>query len=70
MKPDIRMIRVPVIELSDCIKCGVCVDSCPEVFRMNDAGFVEVIDLEAYPQGLVDEAIKNCPTDCIFWKNG
>jgi ferredoxin len=29
---------------------------------------MEVIELEQYPADLVDEAIKNCPEDCIFWE--
>ncbi len=41
---------------------------CPAVFRVNDAGFIEVADLDAYPVADVDEAIKNCPTDCIRWE--
>ena len=61
-----RMKR-PVVELSDCIRCDVCVEPCPAVFRMNDAGFVEVIDLSAYPEDEVNDAIKNCPADCIHW---
>jgi len=29
---------------------------------------MEVIDLDVYPVALVDEAIKNCPEDCISWE--
>ncbi len=61
-------MRIPIVELSDCIVCGVCLEACPQVFRLNDAGYVEVIDLADYPQDLVNEAIKNCPADCIFWQ--
>jgi ferredoxin len=43
-------------------------EACPGVFRMNDAGYVEVADLSAYPEAEVDDAIKNCPADCIFWQ--
>ncbi len=60
-------MRQPVVELSDCIGCGVCVEVCTEVFRMNDAGFVEVIEMAGYPESDVDDAIKYCPVDCIFW---
>jgi ferredoxin len=60
-------MKMPVVELSDCIKCEICIDVCPSVFRMNDAGYVEVIELDAYPEPEVDEAIKNCPADCITW---
>ena len=64
------MKKIPVIELSDCIECEICVDYCPEVFRMNDAGYVEVIDLSFYPWKAVEEVIKNCPADCIHWAIG
>ena len=60
-------MKAPVIELSDCIVCGVCIEACPQVFRMNEAGYVEVIEMDAYPETDADEAIKNCPTDCIYW---
>ena len=61
-------MKIPIVELSDCIVCGVCVEACPEVFRLNDAGYIEVIDLAEYPKAEVNEAVKNCPADCIFWQ--
>ena len=60
-------MKVPVVELSECILCGVCVEVCPAAFRLNDAGFIEVLELSSYPEAEVDEAIKNCPKDCIEW---
>ena len=60
-------MKIPVVELSDCIKCEVCVEVCPAVFRMNDAGYIDVADLSSYPEPEVEEAIKNCPADCIHW---
>ncbi|MCK4984072.1 MAG: ferredoxin, partial [Desulfobacterales bacterium] len=30
-------MNVPIVELSECIVCGVCVETCPQVFRLNDA---------------------------------
>ena len=62
-------MKRPVVELSDCIRCDVCVEVCPRGFRMNDAGFVEVMDLDAFPENDVNEAIKNCPADCIHWED-
>ena len=61
-------MRKPAVDLSECNGCGACVDLCPEVFRFNDAGFVEVIDLSESPKGDVDEAIMYCPEDCIYWE--
>lgn len=61
-------MKRPVVELSECHRCEVCVESCPAVFRMNDAGFIEVADLSGYPAAEVEEAIRNCPKDCIQWE--
>ena len=61
------LMKIPVVELSDCIVCGVCVEVCPDVFRLNDARYIEVIDRGNYPDE-VDEAIKNCPADCVYWE--
>ncbi|MFZ5570459.1 MAG: ferredoxin [Thermodesulfobacteriota bacterium] len=61
--------KVPVVDLDECILCGVCVEVCPAVFRENDAGYIEVAELAEYPEAEVDEAAKNCPRDCIRWED-
>jgi ferredoxin len=61
-------MKIPVVDLSECILCGVCEAGCPEVFRINDAGYVEVAELSDYPEAEAEEAVKNCPKDCIFWE--
>ncbi len=58
-------MKRPVVELSECVVCEICTDLCPDIFSMNDAGFVQVNKLNEYPQDCLDEAIKNCPADCI-----
>ena len=60
-------MKQPVVELSDCILCEVCQEVCPSVFRLNDAGYIEVADLAVYPEAEVNEAIANCPAGCIHW---
>lgn len=61
----------PVIDLSSCSDCRGCIEVAPRVFRYNSAmGIMEVIECRSYPQDLVDEAIKNCPKDCIYWDQG
>ena len=62
-------MKKPSVELSDCISCGVCVEVSPEVFKLNDAEYIEVTELETYPQDEVNEAIKYCPADCISWQD-
>ena len=61
------MGRTPDIDLSGCSLCLGCVSLCPEVFRLNPAGYVEIIPLDDYPEEAVDELIRNCPEDCISW---
>jgi ferredoxin len=60
-------MRIPIVELSECVFCGVCEEVAPTVFRISDAGFVVVIDLPRYPEIEIEEARRGCPTDCIYW---
>ena len=61
-------MKVPVLDIGDCTLCGGCYELYPELFRLNEAGFVEVVDLACYPEADVDDAIKHCPQDCIHWE--
>ena len=61
-------MKIPVVDLSQCNLCGGCIDMCPPVFKLNDAGYIEVIELISYPKIEVEEAIKYCPEDCILWE--
>ena len=61
-------MKKPVVELSDCTACGACIEACPSVFMMNEAGFIDVIELDQYPRDEVDDAIMYCPEDCIYWE--
>ena len=38
------------------------------VFRLNTSGYIEVADLEDYPEEDVDSVIKNCPAECVSWE--
>ena len=40
----------------------------PGIFRRNDAGYIEVVDLREYPEEEIEEIIKNCPGACITWE--
>lgn len=61
-------MKTPVLDLSECILCEICVEVAPHSFQINDAGFVEVLPLDDYGDEDIREAIKNCPKDCISWE--
>jgi ferredoxin len=63
--------NVPVLDLSACTDCESCLAVCPRVFRRNaDTGWIEVLDLDEYPESEVEEAMSLCPADCIAWEEG
>jgi len=61
------MTKIPVVNQSECISCGVCVEICPEVFQLNNDNLSEVINPEGAPEEKIQEAIDNCPVQCIHW---
>ncbi len=61
-------MKRPVIERGDCTLCEGCIAACPEVFRRNAIGFVEVVEMDDYPEDCVQEAMKYCPEGCITWE--
>jgi ferredoxin len=63
-------MKVPVVDMADCTDCEACIEAFPEMFRRNEAGYIEVIDLPHYREETVTEAIKNCCAGCISWEEG
>ncbi len=61
-------MKIPTIDLSRCTLCEGCVAACPEVFVVNEAGYLEIVDMDEYPEDCVNDAIKYCPEDCIDWE--
>ena len=55
------------IDRDGCIGCGLCADTCPQVFRMADDGNAEVC-ADPVPEDLIDsanEAMDSCPVSVI-----
>ena len=55
------------VKADECIGCGLCVSSCPQVFSMNNDGISVAISTEV-PEELLeyaDEAKANCPVETI-----
>ena len=61
-------MKIPVVDLSCCILCEICIELAPHAFAINNADFVEVLALDDYSDENIHEAIKNCPKDCITWE--
>ncbi len=50
-----------------CISCGVCIDTCPDVFEMGED--IAITLVEKVPSTLieqVEEAAYDCPVDAII----
>jgi ferredoxin len=72
------MPRIPVVDPDCCIGCEVCVQLCPEVFRMDgdddhdhDHGHDHksiVHSPTGAPEAKIEEAMDNCPSACIYWE--
>ena len=61
--------KIPVIDADACIACGNCEAVCPEVFRLNESlGFSEVINPQGAPEERIQDAIDQCPVQCITWE--
>ncbi len=55
------------VDKDTCTGCGLCVDTCPEVFDMDDA--VAIVKVTEVPENSVAtcrEAADNCPVECII----
>lgn len=55
------------IEREGCISCGLCVGTCPEVFRMADDDLAEVY-IDEIPKDVEDTALEAkecCPVSVI-----
>lgn len=62
------MARIPYVDKDSCISCGLCVDTAPEVFRLDNANLAEVYDPTGASEDRIQLALEGCPVSCIYWK--
>ncbi len=54
------------IDADECTGCGLCEDSCPEVYEMDgDVAKVKVDPVPADQEAAAKEAAEDCPSDAI-----
>lgn len=56
------------VDTEECIGCGACVDSCPDVFSMNEDDIAEISNPEPASEEEIQDAIDACPVECIHWE--
>lgn len=55
-----------MINRTGCISCGLCTETCPEVFRMGDDGIAEVYaEVTDDVRESAEAARDNCPVSVI-----
>ena len=63
------MKRGLYIDPAKCIGCGLCAEIVPKVFILNNEGVAEIIGPNGDEEGKIQEAINECPAECIGWKD-
>ncbi len=56
------------VDAEECIGCGACVDSCQDVFSMNEDDIAEISKPETASEEEIQDAIDACPVECIHWE--
>ena len=55
----------------DCIACGLCCDTCPEVFEMGEELAVVLVDVvPGEAEDSCRQAAEDCPTEAIIIDEG
>jgi ferredoxin len=63
-----NMAKAVYVDQNECTGCNLCVDTCPEVFRMTENDVAEAFDPTGADESKIQECIDNCPVTCIQWK--
>jgi len=73
-----RQLRRVLVDKDNCTSCGLCADTDPAYFRMDEFDLAEShnggasVNDAVVPEGdkgRVDVAIEDCPGECIHWRS-
>ncbi len=69
--------KIVYVNKDDCTSCSLCADTLPQYFRMdsedlaeshNEGSHVNHANVNTEDNEKVQEAIDDCPGECILWK--
>ena len=63
------MARKIYVDEEECIGCDLCSEIVPGVFKLNEEGVPQVIASSEELQDSIQEAIDECPVECIHWED-
>lgn len=62
------MAKIPEVDQTLCISCGLCPEIAPHTFELDENDLAQVIDPEGDPEDVIQEAIDSCPVEAISWQ--
>lgn len=63
-----ELMKKLVVDKEKCIGSQTCVAIAPEVFELDDNGKSQVKNQQGADEATIEDAIKSCPVEAIFWK--
>jgi ferredoxin len=60
--------RIPEVDISTCIGCGVCAEIAPATFDMDRERLARVLNPDGDPEEVIQKAIDDCPVAAISWQ--
>lgn len=52
-----------------CTGCGLCEETCPDIFKMDEDKDIAVViktDYDEYDEECIQEAVESCPSEAII----